>query len=56
MLITQETERGDEKTTNNGEFKLRCALTAKTIWNNHEHADGQYTATFPKHEHSVQNI
>ena len=56
MLITQETERGNEKTTNNGEFKPRCALTAKTIRNNHQHADGQYTANFPKYEHSVQNI
>ena len=37
---------GNEKKTNDGEFKPRRALTAKTIWNNHEHADGQYSATF----------
>ena len=47
---------GNEKTTNDGEFKQCQALTAKTIWNNHEHADGHYTFTFPKHEHYVQNI
>ena len=37
---------GNEKTTNDGEFKQCQALTAKTIWNNHEHAQGQYSATF----------
>ena len=46
MLISQETEeRGTKRQQTMGNSSRGGALTAKTIRNNHKHADGQYTAT-----------
>ena len=57
MLISQETEeRGTKRQQTMGNSSRGGALTAKTIQNNHEHADSQYTATFFSKSNSVVTL